>query len=118
MRDAQRGLRRRQSGGGGAGGQHSHCYARLRQELPEYFEDHLADWMAVFMVLLQFKCPAIDVADDDATEPGVVSTLQAGVVECAALLMSKEEEAFQPYIEAVLSQVTYAMFLRTLVNLP
>ena len=78
------------------------CVARARrlsrraargrsQDLPEYFEDNLADWMAHFTALLKYANPQLD-ADEDDSEPSVLSCLQAEVVDCFALLMSKEEE--------------------------
>ena len=43
--------------------------------------------------------------EEDDTEPSAISLMQAEVVDCLALLMSKEEEAFQPYLSAALSDV-------------
>ena len=43
--------------------------------------------------------------EDDDTEPSPISLMQAEVVDCLALLMSKEEEAFEPYLSAALSDV-------------
>jgi exportin-2 (importin alpha re-exporter) len=61
--------------------------------------------MSVFTTLLNFKCPALEVKDEEETEPGPISVVQSEVVECLALLMAKEEEAFQPHLESALSTV-------------
>ena len=66
-------------------------YDLTAQDLPEYFEDHLAEWIAIFTTLLRYANPALD-CDDDDTEPSPISYMQSEVVECLALLMSKEEE--------------------------
>ena len=79
-------------------------YDLTAQDLPEYFEDHLAEWMAHFTALLKYSNSSLD-ADEDDTEPSPVSCLQAEVVDCLALLMSKEEEAFQPYLSNALGDV-------------
>ena len=58
----------------------------------------------MFTALLKYANPQLD-ADDDDSEPSTLSCLQAEVVDCFALLMSKEEEAFQPHLSAALSDV-------------
>jgi hypothetical protein len=65
------------------------------QDLPEYFEDHLSDWMTHFTALLKYSNASL-AADDDDTEPSPVSCLQAEVVDCLALLMSKVERHAPP----------------------
>ena len=79
-------------------------YDLTAQDLPEFFEDHLTEWMGSFTAILKYQNPAL-AADEDDTEPSPVSTLQAEAVDCLALLMSKEEEAFQPFLSAALSDV-------------
>lgn len=79
-------------------------YDLCAQDLPEYFEDHLSEWMAVLTTLIKYSNPALD-CDEDDTDPSPISCLQAEVVDCFALLMSKEEEALQPFLSASLSDV-------------
>jgi len=74
------------------------------QDLPEYFEDHIKEWMACFVEALKYTNPHL-VVDDEQSAPGPMSVLQAEVVECLELYMSKYEEEFQPFIESCLSQV-------------
>ena len=79
-------------------------YDLIAQDLPEYFEDHLAEWLTTFTTLLKYANASLD-CDDDDTEPSPISRLQAEVVDSLALLMSKEDEAFQPYLSDCLSTV-------------
>ena len=79
-------------------------YDLTAQDLPEYFEDHLTEWMHMFTALLKYSNAALDAADDDA-EPSPVSCLHSEAIDCFALLMSKEEEAFQPHLSGALSDV-------------
>ena len=57
------------------------------QDLPEFFEDHLQEWMTGFVEILKYSNPALAV-DDEETEPTPVSIVQAEVVETLALFMS------------------------------
>ena len=79
-------------------------YDLCAQDLPEFFEDNMRPWMEGFVVLLKYQNPAL-AADDDDTEPSAVSLMQAEVVEGLSLLMSKEEEAFAPYLSGCLGEV-------------
>ena len=81
-------------------------YDLTAQDLPEYFEDKLTEWMGIFTTLLRYSNAEITGAmDDEDTEPSPISCLQAELVDCLALLMSKEEEAFQPFLSEALSTV-------------
>jgi exportin-2 (importin alpha re-exporter) len=53
------------------------------QDLPEFFEDHLSEWMAVFNTLLKYTNPQLD-ADDDDSDPSPISCLQVRV--CIAIV--------------------------------
>ena len=60
----------------------------------------------IFTALLRYSNAEIAAEiDDEDTEPSPVSCLQAELVDCLALLMGKEEEAFQPYLSEALSNV-------------
>jgi len=88
-------------------------YDLTAQDLPAFFEDHLAEWMAVFTALLKYSNPQLD-ADEDDTEPSPISLLQAEAVDCLALLMSKEEEAFEPFLGAALGDVWTLLMATTI----
>ena len=50
-------------------------YDLTAQDLPEYFEDHLAEWMGTFTAVLKYSNPSL-AADDDDSEPSPISLLQ------------------------------------------
>ena len=68
------------------------------QDLPEYFEDHLAEWMKFHSDFLGFTCPAIDrnAIDEEAS---AVERLQSALIENVALYAEKYEEEFQPHMQ-------------------
>jgi exportin-2 (importin alpha re-exporter) len=49
----------------------------LKQDLPEYFEDHMAEWMEGFAKLLEYKNPAL-VDDSEEMNPGKIVVIIAG----------------------------------------
>mmetsp|Transcript_16972 Transcript_16972/g.45736 ORF Transcript_16972/g.45736 Transcript_16972/m.45736 type:complete len:985 (-) Transcript_16972:289-3243(-) len=73
------------------------------QDLPEFFEDHMREWMACFQALLQYQHPAL--AGDADDPPGPVELLHAAIVETLALYISKYEEEFQPFLPAFVQLV-------------
>ena len=50
-------------------------YDLTAQDLPEFFEDHLAEWMSMFNAVLKYSNPDLD-ADEDDTDPSPISLLQ------------------------------------------
>ena len=53
------------------------------QDLPEFFEDHMAPWMGAFQEFLAYEAPGA-AADDEDDDEGPVERLQAAVVENGA----------------------------------
>ncbi|CAN1157150.1 CAS [Linum perenne] len=70
-------------------------YSLNFQELPEYFEDHMSEWMTEFKKYLTSTYPALE-----NSEPGVAvaDDLRAAVCDNISLYMEKNEEEFQPYL--------------------
>lgn len=67
------------------------------QDLPEFFEDHMAEWMEEFARYLQYQNPAL--ADpDEELEPSPIDVLQAAIVENLDLYANKDEEPFLPFL--------------------
>lgn len=58
------------------------------QELPEYFEDHMAQWMAAFQKLLAYAPPA-GLGGEPDEPPGPLEHCQAAVVGCLSLYIEK-----------------------------
>lgn len=67
------------------------------QDLPEYFEDHMSEWMDGFAMFLQYSNPVLT-DDDEETEPSPIDKLQAAIVENLNLYANKDEEPFIPFL--------------------
>jgi exportin-2 (importin alpha re-exporter) len=65
--------------------------------IPEFFEDHLAEWLEVDASILQYNNPALIDTDED-NESGPIELLQAAVVENTNLYVEKYEEEFLPHM--------------------
>ncbi|KAJ6799395.1 exportin-2 [Iris pallida] len=68
-------------------------------ELPEFFEDHMREWMTEFRAYLTTTYPPAVEAD------GTVDSLRAAVCECLQLYMEKNEEEFREYLQGFASAV-------------
>ncbi|KAJ8748577.1 hypothetical protein K2173_003478 [Erythroxylum novogranatense] len=65
------------------------------QELPEFFEDHMREWMTEFRKYLTSNYPLLE---DRADGLGLVDDVRAAVCENLSLYMEKNEEEFQEYL--------------------
>ncbi|KAL3572136.1 hypothetical protein D5086_026040 [Populus alba] len=65
------------------------------QELPEFFEDHMKEWMAEFKKYLTNGYPVLE---SSAEGLGLVDELRAAVCENISLYMEKNEEEFKDYL--------------------
>ena len=72
-------------------------YSLNYQDLPEYFEDHMNEWMLGFAKLLEYNNPLL-VDEDEELQPGPIDLLQSAVVENLYLYGNKDEEPFLPYL--------------------
>ncbi|KAL9181039.1 hypothetical protein ACHAXT_009844 [Thalassiosira profunda] len=72
-------------------------YSLNYQDLPEYFEDHMAEWMKGFAKLLEYKNPIL-VDEDEEMQPGPIDNVQVSVVQNLNLYGDKDEEPFLPYL--------------------
>lgn len=71
-------------------------------DLPEFFEDHIKEWMENFHKFLSLRAPALLAAADDPEE-GPLEALQAEVLTCVALYSEKYYDEFEPF-QALLVQ--------------
>jgi exportin-2 (importin alpha re-exporter) len=74
------------------------------QDLPEFFEDHMGEWMGEFAKYLQYQNPALVDSDED-NEPSPIDALQAAIIKNLALYADKDEEPFQEYLPQFTSLV-------------
>jgi exportin-2 (importin alpha re-exporter) len=72
-------------------------YSLNYQDLPEFFEDHMADWMGEFAKYLHYNNPALT-DESEESEPSPVDLLQGAIVENLSLYADKDEEPFLPFL--------------------
>ncbi|CCI49622.1 unnamed protein product [Albugo candida] len=73
-------------------------YSLNWQDIPEYFEDHIAEWMQAFLSYFDYSNSEF-VSDDNEDEPGLIDLLLVGIVENINLYAEKYDEEFKPYLE-------------------
>ena len=71
-------------------------YSLNFQELPEFFEDHMKEWMSEFKKYLTTRYPALEEGSGDGL--AVVDDLRSAVCENISLYIEKNEEEFQGYL--------------------
>lgn len=76
-------------------------------DLPEFFEDKIAAWMAHFHRYLSLNDARIKSGDDEGEE-GPLEALQAAVLDCVALYADKYDEEFEPFF-ATFVQDTWSL---------
>jgi len=80
------------------------------QDIPEFFEDHLNDWMTEFAKYLTYTNPIL-VDTTEETEPGVIEQLQAAIVENLVLYVTKYEEEFAAHLPQF-TQIIWELLLK------
>lgn len=78
-------------------------YSLNFQDLPEYFEDHMAEWMQEFHKYLLYTNPLLVEKDPEKTSG--VDDLKAAVCENINLYMEKNEQEFQPFLSQFATDV-------------
>lgn len=73
-------------------------YSLNWQDLPEYFEDHISEWMGEFLSYLSYENPALVDADNE-DEPGPIDRLLVAIVENINLYAEKYDEEFKPFLQ-------------------
>jgi exportin-2 (importin alpha re-exporter) len=71
-------------------------YSLNFQELPEFFEDHMKEWMSEFRKYLTTSYPSLEGSGPDGL--ALVDELRSAVCENINLYMEKNEEEFQGYL--------------------
>jgi exportin-2 (importin alpha re-exporter) len=72
-------------------------YSLNYQDLPEFFEDHMQEWMIEFGKYLQYRNPVLE-DDSEETQPSPIDRLQAAIIDCLFLYADKDEEPFIPFL--------------------
>jgi len=84
------------------------AWARARaQDLPEQFEDSIAEWMGQFHLLLSYENAGVTAAAaaKDADTEGPLDAVKAAVCENINLYIEKFEEEFEPYLKTFVTVV-------------
>uniref|UniRef100_A0A6A7G5K1 Exportin-2 n=1 Tax=Hirondellea gigas TaxID=1518452 RepID=A0A6A7G5K1_9CRUS len=74
-------------------------YSLCSQDLPEFFEDHLRQWLEGFQYILMFSSPVL-VVEEDAEPSGTIEAAKAEVCRIVTLFSEKynDVEAFLKWI--------------------
>lgn len=67
-------------------------------DLPEYFEDHIAEWMEQFLSYFAYNNPVL-VDSDNEDEPDPIDLLLVAIVENVNLYAEKYDEEFKPFLQ-------------------
>jgi exportin-2 (importin alpha re-exporter) len=73
-------------------------------DLPEFFEDHISEWMQLFHKYLVINNPVIMSPPSDPEE-GQLEALQSQVLECVELYAQKYDEEFEPFFLTFIQDV-------------
>lgn len=94
------------------------------QDIPEYFEDHVGEWMQEFAYYLTYKNPLL-VDEDEVSErwpwpyvhctdcfhqekeAGPIDVLQTAVIENLNIYATRYEEVFEPYLSKFTELIWY-----------
>ncbi|DBA04462.1 TPA: hypothetical protein N0F65_010058 [Lagenidium giganteum] len=79
-------------------------YSLNWQDLPEYFEDHIAEWMTEFLSYMSFENPLLVDADNE-DEPDSIDLLLVAIVENVNLYAEKYDEEFKRYLEKFTGEI-------------
>jgi exportin-2 (importin alpha re-exporter) len=87
------------------------------QDLPEYFEDHIQEWMTEFLSYFSYNNPAL-VDNDNEDEPDPIDALLVGIAENVNLYADKYDEEFKPFLNEFtrVSEPSTAYILPELAN--
>jgi exportin-2 (importin alpha re-exporter) len=72
------------------------------QELPEVFEDTMADWMAEFHKFLVYENSALESNTDEAS---ILTKVKAAICENVNVYIEKNEEEFQNYLQTFATDI-------------
>jgi exportin-2 (importin alpha re-exporter) len=78
-------------------------YSLNYQDLPEFFENNMDQWMSEFKDILTAKFPTLE--DSGVDGLNLVDGLRSAVCENISLYMEKEEELFQKYLSGFVEAV-------------
>ncbi|CAB4023247.1 exportin-2-like, partial [Paramuricea clavata] len=78
-------------------------YSLNSQDLPEYFEDHMEEWMKHFLVILTTDNKLLKTEDDE--EAGPLELIKSQICDNVSMYAQKYDEEFQPYLPGFVSAI-------------
>lgn len=78
-------------------------YSLNYQELPEFFEDNMKQWMSLFHDYLVYDNPLLK--ESNGEKEGVLDQVKAAICENINLYMEKNEEEFKDYLPGFASDI-------------
>jgi exportin-2 (importin alpha re-exporter) len=79
-------------------------YSLNFQDLPEFFEDHMSEWMTDFASYLQYQ-NAILIDPSEELNPGPIDNLQVAIIDIISHYASNDEEVFMEYLPQFMTLV-------------
>lgn len=81
-------------------------------DIPEHFEDHLADWMAGFQSFLTFETQLPELLNGKSEEAmGLLHQVQAAIFNILNLYAERYEEEFQQFLTKLV-EVTWTLLVK------
>eukprot|EP01087_Luapelamoeba_hula_P019082 TRINITY_DN6277_c0_g1_i1.p1 TRINITY_DN6277_c0_g1~~TRINITY_DN6277_c0_g1_i1.p1 ORF type:complete len:1049 (+),score=219.24 TRINITY_DN6277_c0_g1_i1:42-3149(+) len=80
-------------------------YSLCAVDLPEFFEDHMKEWMNEFLKFLNYESKLEELISDDENEAGLLHKVQARVCDNINLFIGKYEEEFEAYLRTFMQAV-------------
>lgn len=74
-------------------------------DLPEFFEDHMKEYMEGFLLFLNYKSELKELISDDDDKAGKLHKVQANICEAINVYASRYDEEFQPYLQHFVQSV-------------
>lgn len=78
-------------------------YSLNSQDLPEYFEDNMEEWMKHFLVILTSDNKLLQTEDDE--DAGPLELIKSQICDNVTLYAQKYDEEFQPYLPGFVSAI-------------
>ena len=72
-------------------------YSLNCQDVPEYFEDNMHEWMPRFLSLLSYKHALLE-SNDDNEKAGVLEAIHSSIISIVKLYADKYDEEFEGYV--------------------
>lgn len=79
-------------------------YSLNWQDLPEFFEDHLDEWMNEFTNYLQYQNHILEDETEEYT-PSPIDEVQVVIIDCLSHYANKDEETFIPRLPGIMPLV-------------